>query len=495
MRDVGGRSEEAVVSGEWDKAARGAEGMGLMGGVEVTVRSEAGEWTGVVRSRWAGIGAEARTFRGELGLAADRAVVMAGHQPQIWHPGILAKTIAIGAAGRAIGSQAAWVVVDQDDHDPWGVRYPVRRADGRLEARVWRMDGESRAAGGGEHVPVVNRLAVRGVRAPALGAGERFGAPGVESGLRGIAGAMEKWSGEKERGAAGQLGKAACELAHCSCGEMQTFAGTDLGRTTLFAELVKRMRADATRVIATYNAAVRRHPGARMAELAEGELPLWHIPRKSGAARKRVTVSMLDSTPVGELAPRALLMTGMLRWAGCELFVHGTGGAGEDGASGYDAITTEWLREWLGVEIAPTAMVTATVRLEISSTEPMITPEQIALARWTAHAARHRPALLKDAEGERVREGAVATLVRLKYKKDVESRRVKLEAFRSLHGALEDVRKRHSVELGRLAEAAVHAAARRAEAEIVADRTWAFPLYEPGQLQELKKEIERSFGG
>jgi hypothetical protein len=277
-------------------------------------------------------------------------------------------------------------------------------------------------------------------------------------------------------------------------------AGTGLARTGLFAELVGRVRGDSARAIATYNAAVRGHPGARMAELGKDELPLWHIPRAMGSGRRRVFASKLDAVPVGELAPRALLMTGMLRWAGCELFVHGTGGAGgagDDGAGGYDAITTEWFREWLGVEIAPTALVTANVRLNIAAANGAggtITPEEIARARWLAHAARHRPALLHDAEGESAHGRAVATLVGLRNRRDPESRRVKREAFGMLHATLERVRARHAGELERLGAEAAAAAGRREEAEIITDRTWAFALYEREQLEELQRRIDGAFG-
>lgn len=465
-----------------------------MGGVEVIVRPGAGEWAGMVRG--GGIDVRARRFREQLGLAGAEPVFFAGHQAQVWHPGILAKAMAIDGAARRSGGTARWIVVDQDDHDPWEVRYPVCGADGRLTVRTWRIDGSARAEG--EHVPTGNRGAARAAEVPTLGTGETFAALGVDAGLAAIARAV----GARAEGA----GSAARQIALATMdlmrelgvgGErgMGIITTREIAGTELFAEVVERMRAEPRRVVETYNTAVRRHARARIAELGEEELPLWHAERRIGSARKRVTAGMLATVAVGELSPRALLMTGMLRWAGCDLFVHGTGGAGPDGASGYDAITTEWMREWLGVEIAPTAMVTATVRLGIPSEEGLITPEQIARARWMAHAARHRPAMLKDAEGERVREGAVATLVRLKYKKDVESRRVKLEAYRSLHGALEGVRARHAAELGRLADAAASAAARRAEAEIVADRTWAFPLYEPGQMEALRAEIEGRFGG
>ncbi len=481
-----------------DVRVKGTRSVGMVTTTEsaVTVVPEGSAWAGMVRGR--GVSDEARRFRAQLGLGSDGPVVMAGHQPVVWHPGILAKMIAIGTAGRAMGAQAAWVLVDQDEVDPWVVRYPVRRADGRLEARVWRMNGAEKAREG--HVPGMNVGTVRGdvvgANTPRLTEGERFAAAGVEQGIAKIAEHVARHAGAAS--GAMQVGLATRDLAREWAGEVAMFGASAIAGTELFARVVEKMRSDPARVIGTYNEAVRRHSGARIALLAEGELPLWYVPRRAGAARKRGSVAMLGAMPVGELMPRALLMTGLLRWAGCDLFVHGTGGAGgaeSEGAGGYDAITTEWFREWLGVEIAPTAMVTATVRLNIATAEPIITPEQIAQARWLAHAARHRPELLADAEGEAVRGPAVATLTRLKHRRDAESRKVKREAFRTLHGTLETVRARHTADLGRLDAAAASAAARREEAEIMADRTWAFGLYEKGQVEELKRQIEEEFGG
>ena len=58
-------------------------------------------------------------------------VFFRGHQAAFWHPGILAKLFAANAAARAVRRKVTrWIVVDQDDNDPWRVRYPVRKADG-----------------------------------------------------------------------------------------------------------------------------------------------------------------------------------------------------------------------------------------------------------------------------------------------------------------------------------------------------------------------------
>lgn len=478
---------------------------------EVIIRPETGSWAAMVRSRGT-LSAAARRFREEMGLPVDRAVVMAGHQAQVWHPGILAKLLAARAAARAgsvldRAAATAWLVVDQDDHDPWAVRYPVRRTDGGMEVRTWRMGGNGAGANGQEHVPTANRAAVR-VDVPRLAAGEAFAARGVGEGLARIAGAMNGRAGEGS--AARQVGMGTMDLLGDGAAEYVVFA-TTMARTELFGAVVERMRREPRAMVEAYNAAVRAHRGVGIAELrcpgdsgigcaqsgtsgGTCELPLWHVPGGAGALRRRVTAGMLGKLPMEELSPRALLMTGILRWAGCDLFIHGTGGAGGDGASGYDTITEEWMRTWLGVSIAPMAMVTATVRLRIESAGERITPEEIARAQWLAHAARHRPGLLGDREGEAARERAVATLKQMRWKRDAASKRVKLEVYRALQGTLERARTQHGAEIARLEAAASAAAARREEAEIVADRTWAFPLYERGQLEELAGEIGGRFG-
>src|SRR5579864_8908961 len=118
--------------------------------IEITVRPEASTWGGLLRSR-APVDGRAQRFPEELGLPGDRPVIMSGHQAQVWHPGILAKLMAARSAAKLSAAAVAWLVVDQDDHEPWEIRYPVRRGDGRLESRIWRMDGGER--GGNDHVP------------------------------------------------------------------------------------------------------------------------------------------------------------------------------------------------------------------------------------------------------------------------------------------------------------------------------------------------------
>src|SRR5205823_2691827 len=129
------------------------------------------------------------------------------------------------------------------------------------------------------------------------------------------------------------------------------------------------------------------------------ELPLWWLP--PGREREHVYAEDLGRIPIAELAPKALMMTGLMRLAGCDLFIHGLGAAGlvEPGrvVEGYDVITGEWLAAWLGPEasIAPIVMVTASFLLPLLD-RPLPTLHDSARATWLAHHARHDPIALRD---------------------------------------------------------------------------------------------------
>lgn len=419
----------------------------------------------------------------------------------MWHPGILAKYIAADVAAERFGASAAWVVVDQDTHDPFTVRFPVSSGGGgggggALEVKAWRADGAERAWG--ERYPEVPVGLTQAFRPGALPEEiQHAAAPHVREGLGAIRDALARHADKAS--AARQVGGALTELLKGIVRPAPTVYALELCRTDLFKTLVQKMVADPERCLGAYQRAVRAHADAKVAPLHEGEAPLWAIPEQAGAARKRATLAMLTSGSVCRVAPRALMMTAMLRMAGCELFIHGLGGggAGGEGAQGYDAITDEWMRDWLGVTLPPVAVVTATVRLNIEHGEghaPAPTPRQIAEAQWKAHAAKHRPELLEDAEGAAVRVQMLGVLKSLRGKRDAESRRAKRAAYRALHEALESVRERQSARLAALEAEAAAAAERRVEAEIIADRTWAFPLYEAGQIAGLRDAIAARLG-
>lgn len=492
-------------------------------GPQVHLHPGAASWAALVAARFSQLDDRGRMFRAELGLDPARPVVMSGHQPQFWHPGILAKLMALQSVVRRSrgehrgGAQAVWLVVDHDETTT-GVRYPVIDRSGSLAARTLAMDGgsgeasTSSAASRDEtfsHVPLARRPATPSLNMPALASGERFGAPGVEPGLERIVEAMRRHAGEPN--IARQIAKASLDCVCDDPAEMPTIVfATDIARTTLMRDILASMASEPERCVLAYNAAAAAHPSARVASLALGddpELPIWRIAQAMGSTRRPARAAMLagdrgaTAIAAGEFVPRALLLTGMMRLAGCDLFIHGLGGGGSGGGAGavdeggYDAITTRWLRDWLNVQIGPLSVATATLRLRMTTDRPVITPFQVAHAQWLAHAAEHRPELLNDHDGAQQRASAVATLTQLRHRRDPTSRATKAAAYRDLHRTLEATRSRHSSELAAMRSAAEAAASRRSEAELLADRTWASPLYERAQIAELRSTIESAFGG
>jgi hypothetical protein len=262
-----------------------------------------------------------------------------------------------------------------------------------------------------------------------------------------------------------------------------TIFAANLCATRLFAGLLDRMRADPAHCARTYNDAIAAHPEARLAPLrveGEIELPVWHIGAGTGRARARADARIIAESPPSSLAPRALLMTAMLRMAGCDLFIHGLGGGI------YDHATERWMRDWIGVELAPTAVVTATLLLPLESAGA--SPQEIDRAAWRAHHARHDPALLGDPAAAAEKTRLVQQIRDLKRTGGNAA-----PVFAQLHRLLDESRLRHKDGLDALENSATEARARRAEASIAHDRTWAFPLYPLEDLRRLKSEIEARF--
>lgn len=435
-----------------------------------------------------------RAFRESLGLPPDRPIVMSGHQAEFWHPGIFAKFVAMHAAAEAFGAQPVWLVVDSDINDPAIVRYPIHPRGvetSRLHVRAWRVDGATPAHSAREaRVPTGRSQPVRGAALPPDA--DLAATPGVRSGLERIASSLRSNAGAPTLAA--QFGRAAIELAE----ELTGFRGTrvimasDVARTEAFVQVVGALKTQSVTASATYNAAVARHPGSRVAPLAEGELPLWCIDQGPGSIRHSARDHHLGSVPVTTLAPKALLLTGLLRAFGCDLFIHGMGGAGSSGEGGYDHIAAEWFNDWLGLVLAPMVMATATLRLDLPSSAP--SQQQIERDQWIAHAARHHPGLVGDTLAEQARQSTLARLNLLRGRRDPDARRERLAAYRELHASLAASRERHHAALVALASQAAKSGARRQESRILADRTWAFPLYEPRQLQELTRQVRERFG-
>lgn len=413
------------------------------------------------------------TLREQLGLPLGVPIVMSGHQPTLWHAGILAKYLAASAAARRLGASPAWVVVDHDEVGAIDVRCPV------IESGRARVARAVLSAPGPIEFPACARPPIAELGALAALADAQphtylaAGLTRIAEALRGARGASSL---------AEQISDTLEALIEPLIPRAPTFFASALAQTDAFAELVERMLADPWRCAQAYNEACEAFPGSGVRPLAitpeRVELPLWRL--APDAPRRRVFAGPAPP-PIESLAPRALFMTGLLRLAACDLFIHGTGGAA------YDPVSARWFAGWLGEEsLAPTAMVTATLLLSADGVTPD-DPATVDAARWRAHAAAHNPALVSDsAAGDKAR-----LLAEIKAAPRRSPDRAR--AYRRLHALLADYRDRCADALAdldhRAADLADHARATRA----LLDRTYPFPLHPPGTLAALRDAISAEF--
>ena len=355
-----------------------------------------------------------REFRREVGLPDAGPIVMSGHQPTFWHPGILAKWIAMVRGADVFEAHAAWLVVDHDAIAPARVRLPLLVPDGSLVAHECDLSsGDYQAA-----VPASARAATP-ARLPALHDGQAFALDSVREGVNAMALACAAFAASPS--AAVQVAHAAAKIIHEGILNEHRpptiVLATSLHHSLAFRRLVAKMVQDPERCARSYNEAVAARPHARLRPMAiskgDCELPLWWL---RDGTRRDVRASdltvLLASGPEAAwstLAPKALFMTLLLRLHGCELFIHGLGGGGSGDAEGYDHAMQDWATRWLGsVTLAPMATVSAellqrgaTGLFHIAGSERLSRWEigQLLVARWGEGASQLRAGSLRDHTG------------------------------------------------------------------------------------------------
>lgn len=438
--------------------------------MRITIEPAGAQWEAMVRSWWDADNAGRRDARRALGLPTDRPIVMTGHQAEMWHPGILAKFLAGDALAGCVGGATAWLIADQDDNDGLAVSLPVRDERGVLTTeRTWL------GRDGVKGLPTGARGAVKDVGATLRGRGA---VPSVERGLRDVVAAMTR--AREEKTLARQIVAALRTLSAPWLAPAPIVFAMELNGTTLFREMVERMRDDPESAVSAYNAAAAEsiEAGVGALDVSDGrvELPLWRV--RWGMARERVYADQLGEIDASELAPRALLMTAIVRMALCDLFIHGTGGAA------YDGVTERWIETWLGRKLAPAVMATADVLLPLE--EAGVDEADVAKAVWRAHHARHDPGEVGLDELGREKRALVERIASEK-----EDGRDPAPVFRELQELLAKYRTDQSQRLDTLEGEAVRLSRALASHDVAHERTWAFPLHEPASIDALRDDITR----
>lgn len=402
--------------------------------------------------------------RAQLGLPTDVPIIASGHQPIVFHPGIISKLIALDHLAQESGAHPVWIVPDQDVVDPALIRQPN---GSRKELSV----SEIRLGGS----PI-------GQTPSALS-----GPLQIDPDLPAVLESLGSWiSGyEHEDTLARQFSSAIIAMLSERLGirEPTILYASDLMKT-VGDSLLESILDNPKSAIQAYNAAVEKHPNAGVRPLRikqdRIELPFWRLVTDS---RSEVFVDPTGKAGFDRsgLAPRGLTMTAIMRSLLCELFIHGTGGYD------YDQITTEWIKNWCNQPLAPIVGITADIYLDLDLPELPSTAGAI----WKAHHAKHDPSMLGDESASESKAQLVQAIRDSKARGD---RSESAKLFAQLQKLLVHTRREHAEELARLDQAVDDARSLERISEIAQERSWAFPLYTDQQLESLKALVVDALG-
>jgi len=243
--------------------------------------------------------------RQELDLPTDKPIVIIGHQPTFFHPGILAKFIAADRLVQEIDGVLVYLVVDHHNGEVGVLQTPEQDIEIASVDSTVALNDQPRA-------DVVNNV-------------EPFTS------------ALQSATGKT---AATQFAHAIVQLLSPWATVHHVITASDLMQSEFAKTTTVEMYSDEQRCVDLYNDAVSRYPEGQIPALHSGELPIW----KNGTREPR---------------PRALFLTLLARLTACDLFVHGTGGMKYDRAMEY------WCSTWLGVSPCEAVLATATLHLQL----------------------------------------------------------------------------------------------------------------------------------
>jgi hypothetical protein len=256
-----------------------------------------------------------------MGLPEHVQLVVVGHQPEFFHPGILAKFIAGDVVAQKIGGELVHLVVDHHVGSFNTIEIPERQGNRLViqDMHLALLDHEIAMKYQKRVVPT--------------------------EGMDPIAEALINATGNN---AAMQFASATDALMSSWATVDHLVGSSELLQTEFGFNIIEEMYKDPDRCRETYNNAVANYPDCGITMLANDELPMWHGMRNAS-----------HGTLEEGVQPRALLLTLLARVILGDLFVHGTGGMS------YDRIMEHWVSSWLGITPCPATMATATLRLPL----------------------------------------------------------------------------------------------------------------------------------
>lgn len=413
--------------------------------------------------------------RCELGIDVVKPVIATGHQTLLWHPGILAKYLAVHSFARTGDFAAANLIVDQHADGFGDFEIPVRRGDGSLVVRRMHLTTPQPGVPMGLHEPFTPPRPFQRITGVL---------PSVAEGVQLI---YEKVYAHRDAvSAARQMAAALEDMMHPWVDPMPSVTASELLETTFARALLTKMADDPWHCTRCYNQAVVEHSDAGIGTLLVRddyvELPLWRIRedgRRMHAYDGDVQMWLVQNEASPKLMPRALLLTALIRLGMCDLFVHGTGGAN------YDRVMEQWIESWLGVKTSSIAVVSATLHLPLADhDEEEIDIEQ---ARRSLRRAWHDP---ESASSTSSRPGPLKRELLGELASKPYGSSDRRAAFFHMHERLGTFRDDRRESIDAIGAAYEQARLRSENSDIASRRTWAFPLYEKEAIDTLAQQVE-----
>lgn len=436
-------------------------------------------------------------------------IVMTGHQPELYHPGVWVKNFLVDRLASEDAILGLDLVVDTDACDSVTLRVP-RLGPNAGVSEIPLAEGSGGAAYA--QLPVPAAVERDAFRTRGLDALSVLPAPALKRHFGAFCDCIDRAADRS--GDLGMLMTAArrCYEAPAETAYLEVQASAQC-RLPSYRTFAGWLLADAPRVRDVVNAALmeyRTRTGTRSAaqpfpDLAEVdgavEAPFWLL---RDGRREAVRVDADGALRAGGealcslgataesaaqaltehdllLAPRALTLTLFQRLFVADLFIHGTGGGR------YDQVTDAVIRAYYGVEPPPFAIASMTLLLPLGG--HIVSDEDVAQAERRLQRFEHNPdTVLAEVEFDTVAERECAeALARRKAEAvaaisapDADRKALGAE-IRAINAELGTVLE----PVGReLREALAHTRAEREGSAVLTDRTYPYCLWDPREVAD-----------
>jgi len=489
-------------------------------GLVLANRASAEDWPDTLRSLRAEARADvleaADAYSRARGIAdlvdkdAARPIVMTGHQPELYHPGVWVKDFLLDLLASEVDAAAIDLVVDTDKASELSLGIP--RLGPPVDVQTATLAPE--AAGSFCQASVPDEAARAAFRVEGVRALSELPAPALAHHFESFCDAIDEAAAVADDRA--DLMTIARRVFESAAGSAYLeLPVSHMARMPSFGRFAESVMAEAERFRSAMNAALgayRERTATRSAAQpfpdleADGdlvELPFWLLRDgrrervwahaagglHAGEGEDRQPVWMPGDTGAVEglsahgwvLAPKALTLTLFARLFASDLFIHGTGGGR------YDRVTDAVIRAYYGVE--PPRYVVASMTLLLPLGAHVATAEEVSALTQALHRLEHNPdAMLDEVEFDDDDEYRAAralaeektALVEAIGQPDADRKRIGTrirEVNASLAELLEPVAADLRLRLDRARSA--HDAA-----EVLMDRTYAYCLWDPREVMD-----------